>query len=390
MPRAAMRRLLYGSAALVLVALSLGSCGLRPILPPLEVPDTPLPASLPPPPQSYPAAPVLTQAPAPVNPMGLRRITPSGYESYAAPADLYPPPSYSAGRAPPQTMTTEPLLIQSAPTIYGQPGEGSYAAPASSPWVSGGVPGRGLPQPSGLGGYVIGPGDTVQVEVLGRPELSAKGNVAGDGRVTVALVGAVHIAGLTPVQAAERIAGAYRQGQYLVAPQVTVTITDYQSQVLTVLGEVRNPGRFPLRARVSVLDALALAGGVNEQGASTAYLLRPERGTVKRYAVDLESLIQSATGQQYYEMLAGDTLLVPKTEVFYIYGEVKNPNAYKLKPGMTVIQALSLAGGLTERGSDKRIDLRRGSAGGALRNYSATLNDALRPDDVIYVRERLF
>ncbi len=247
-----------------------------------------------------------------------------------------------------------------------------------------------MPAPAATPGFTIGAGDTVQIDVLGRSELSAKGNVSGDGRVTVALVGPVDIGGLTPVAAAERIAQAYRDGQYLVAPQVTVTLIDYQSQLLTVLGEVRSPGRFPMRTRLSVLDGIALAGGTSEQGASTAYLLRPENSVVTRYEIDLEALIQVGAGQQYFEMLAGDTLVVPKTEVFYIYGEAKNPNAYKLKPGMTVIQALSLAGGLTDKGSDKRIDIRRRDDEGRLRTLAASLNEPLLPDDVVYVRERLF
>jgi len=247
-----------------------------------------------------------------------------------------------------------------------------------------------VPPPAATPGFTIGAGDTVQIEVLGRAELAAKGNVSGDGRVNVALLGPVVIGGLTPVQASERIARLYREGQYLVSPQVTVTMVDYQSQLLTVLGEVRTPGRFPMRTRLSVLDGIALAGGINEQGASTAYLLRPEDKVVTRYEIDLEALIQAGAGQQYFEMLAGDTLVIPKTQVFYIYGEAKNPNAYKLKPGMTVIQALSLAGGLTDKGSDRRIDIRRRDESGKLRTLSVSLNEPLQADDVVYIRERLF
>jgi len=239
-------------------------------------------------------------------------------------------------------------------------------------------------------GFTIGPGDTVQITVLGRPELSATGNVSGDGLVTAALVGAVPVLGLSPQQAAQRIARAYKDGQFLVDPQVTVTMTEYQSQQLSVLGEVKAPGRFPMRTRLSILDALALAGGISETGAQLAYILRPEDAVVTRYEVDLDALLQAGAGQQYFELLAGDTVVVPKAELFYIYGEVKTPNAYRLKPGITVIQALSLAGGLTDKGSDRRIDIRRRDDRGRLQTLGASLNDALRPDDVLYVRERLF
>ena len=224
----------------------------------------------------------------------------------------------------------------------------------------------------------------------GHFELSATGNVSGDGLVTAALVGSVPVLGLTPQQAAQRIGRAYKDGQFLVDPQVTVTMTEYQSQQLSVLGEVTAPGRFPMRTRLSILDALALAGGIKATGAQLAYILRPEDAVVTRYEVDLDALLQAGAGQQYFELLAGDTVVVPKSEVFYIYGEVKTPNAYPLKSGTTVIQALSLAGGLTDKGSDRRIDIKRRDDSGRLQTLSATLNDALRPDDVVYIRERLF
>lgn len=247
-----------------------------------------------------------------------------------------------------------------------------------------------VPPPAATPGFTIGAGDTVQITVLGRPELAASGNVSGDGLVTAALVGAVPVLGLTPQQAAQRIARAYKDGQFLVDPQVTVTMTEYQSQQLSVLGEVTAPGRFPMRTRLSILDALALAGGIKVTGAQLAYILRPEDAVVTRYEVDLDALLQAGAGQQYFELLAGDTVVVPKAEVFYIYGEVKTPNAYPLKAGTTVIQALSLAGGLTDKGSDRRIDIKRRDASGRLQTVGASLNDSLKPDDVVYIRERLF
>ncbi len=331
-----------------------------------------------------PSAPEVYRAPAPA----LAVMQPSLPSVRYAPVEQYPELQQAPALAPPAPLR-ELLQQQPALSMDYNPSPASSQS-QSLPMSSLPASPAPLPAPSAGGGFVIGAGDTVQIDVLGRPELSAKGNVASDGRVTVALVGAINIGGLTPVQAAERIAQAYREGQYLVSPQVTVTLEDYQSQLLTVLGEVRTPGRFPLRTRLSVLDGLALAGGISEQGASTAYLLRPENGVVTRYAIDLEALIQAGAGQQYFETQAGDTLVVPRTEVFYIYGEARNPNAYKLKPGMTVIQALSLAGGLTDKGSDKRIDIRRRDESGRLRTLAASLNEPLQADDVVYVRERLF
>ena len=377
------------------------------------------PADVPPPPQPRAAAPV-TYAGA--TPARLPVVAAQPSLQAAAPMPDYSRHYDSNPYAPPSSSTvlsSDPLVIPSAPSIYLAP-EPARAAPrllaANSPRVLQGEPGPALaldfkpnpawrravippdsnaatvgrvPPPAAMPGFTIGAGDTVQIDVLGRPELLARSNVSGDGRITAALLGPVNVAGMTPAQAAEKLSAAYRDGQYLVLPQVTVTLIEYQSQQLTVLGEVRTPGRFPMRTRLSVLDGIALSGGITDTGASTAYLLRPEDSVVTRYEIDLDALIQSGAGQQYFELIAGDTLVVPKAQLFYIYGEVKSPNAYKLKPGMTVIQALSLAGGLTDKGSDRRIDIRRQS-NSRLASVSASLNDTLQADDVVYVRERLF
>ena len=344
--------------------------------------------------------------PVPMPPPSLKRVEPFALPPAASRSyvPLYTDPQQQPGAPSIYYAPSVPELVTTAPAanspqvLQAQPGPALSLDFAPNPaWRRAEVPagsnaaavGR-VPPPAAAQGFTIGAGDTVQIDVLGRPELSARGNVSGDGRVTAALIGPINIAGLSPVQAAERISRAYKDGQYLVAPQVTVTMVEYLSQQLTVMGEVRAPGRFPMRTRLSVLDGLALAGGITEQGSSLAYLLRPEDSVVTRYEVDLDALIQSGAGQQYFELLSGDILVVPKAEVFYIYGEVKSPNSYKIKPGMTVIQALSLAGGLTDKGSDRRIDIRRKSPEGRLDSMAASLNDRLMADDVIYVRERLF
>lgn len=336
------------------------------------------------------------QMPVDLSPPSLSRR--ESLSASATEAELHRPAIYLAPEPAPPFAAAPAPPASSQQVLQAQPGPALSLDFTPNPaWRRAEIPagsnptavGR-VPPPAAMPGFTIGPGDTVQITVLGRPELSATGNVSGDGLVTAALVGPVPVLGLSPQQAAQRIARAYKDGQFLVDPQVTVTMTEYQSQQLSVLGEVKAPGRFPMRTRLSVLDALALAGGISETGSQLAYILRPEDAVVTRYEVDLDALLQAGAGQQYFELLAGDTVVVPKAELFYIYGEVKTPNAYRLKPGITVIQALSLAGGLTDKGSDRRIDIRRRDDRGRLQTLGASLNDALRPDDVLYVRERLF
>ena len=247
-----------------------------------------------------------------------------------------------------------------------------------------------VPPPILPTGPTIGVGDTVALSVAGRPEFTSTVTVSADGRVPVTLLGPVSILGLSPSQVSDRIADGLKRGGYLVNPQVSVLLTDSLNRQFSVLGEVKLPGRFPLKTRLSVVDALALAGGVAETGGSVAYVLRPEGEKVTRYEINLDSLVQQGEGQQFFELLPNDSVIVPRAEQVFIYGQVKQPAAFRLRPGMTVIQVLSLAGGLTDRGTERNIEIRHRDPDGHLETRTATLEDPLGPGDVVYVRERLF
>jgi polysaccharide biosynthesis/export protein len=240
-------------------------------------------------------------------------------------------------------------------------------------------------------GLILGTGDIVTISVQGQPDLTTTLDVDGSGQIAVPLAGTITVGGLSSSAAARRIAAALRDRGIVVDPQVAVALVESRSQQVSVLGEVRTPGRFNIGAQLTVLDALALAGGVTPDGGAVAYLLRRNGAKTARYQLDLEQLARRGTAEfAHFELQAGDTLVVPKTELFYIYGEVKSPNAYSLKPGTTVMQALSLAGGLTERGSDRRVEIRRRDASGRLRQLPGELTDPVKADDILYVKERFF
>jgi polysaccharide export outer membrane protein len=235
-------------------------------------------------------------------------------------------------------------------------------------------------------------GDIVGLQVYGRPELAVTTTVAEDGTITAPLVGNVPVAGLTPARAGQRVAAAYQKGGFLLDPQVTLSLgqSGRGSQV-SVLGAVKTPGRYVIEPRTTVLDALAQAGGITENGAGTVVLLRPDKtGKIVRYGIELKGLIQGRTPVPTLTLRGGDSLFVPPAEQFYIYGEVKAPNMYRLEPGMTVVHALSRSGGITPRGSSSRIEIRRRKPDGSYTTSSADLGDVLQADDVIRVKERIF
>jgi polysaccharide export outer membrane protein len=275
------------------------------------------------------------------------------------------------------------LAAACAPTPDGSPATSPRpsTAPASSV-VEGGGQGAVL---------ALVAGDSVTIKVHGQPELSLATTVAEDGTVTLPLAGSVDVAGLAPGKAAQRIAAAFRQGKFLVDPQVAVTLAQSSVGRVSVLGAVRTPGRFPIESRATVLDVLALAGGISEDGGETVVLLRPDRsGRIARYPIEMKGLSQGRTALPTVILRGGDALFVPAVGHFYIYGEVKAPNMYRLEPGMTVVQAISRGGGTTPRGSATRIELRRRQPNGTYATSSAGPTDEIRPDDVIRVKERLF
>ncbi len=237
----------------------------------------------------------------------------------------------------------------------------------------------------------LGVGDVLDIQVYGRPELSTKTYVAEDGSVQMPLAGAIQIAGLSPAQASQKLADALRKGDFVLRPQVSIQLSQFHSQQVSVLGEVRTAGRFPIESRTTVFDLLALAGGVTAAGADEIVLLRPHgEGQVTRYPLDLKSLTDEHKPVPTLALRGGDTLFVPRAEQFYIYGEVTAPNMYRIEPGMTVVQAISRGGGITARGSDSRIEIVRRTSDQKYLHLQPSLLDPVMPNDVIRVKERLF
>jgi len=236
----------------------------------------------------------------------------------------------------------------------------------------------------------IGPGDSVSIQVYGQPDMSTVVYVSDDGTIPVALAGPVQINGLSPADAAKRIEKALKDGNFLVDPHVTLTVTVSRSQRVSVLGQVGRPGQYPIEANSTIFDLLALAGGALDTGSEEIFLLRTDaNGAVQRFPINLR-LLQSAKGAMPEQLLrGGDSIVVPRAEQFYIYGEVTAPNKYRVEQDMTVVQAIARAGGVTPRGSERRVDIKR-LVDGKYVTVKAKLNDPVKPDDVIHVKESIF
>lgn len=237
----------------------------------------------------------------------------------------------------------------------------------------------------------LGPGDSVTIDVYGQPDMGGTVYVSDDGTIPVALAGAVPVAGLSPAEASSRIEKALRDGKFLVNPHVTLTVTQSRSQRVSVIGEVGKPGRYPVESNTSILDLLAESGGVTDLAGDTVDLLRAGAGgNITRHQISLKGLSDGSNATPAPSLQGGDSLFVPRAPQFYIYGEVATPGKFKVEVGMTVIQAISRAGGLTQRGSQRRIVVIRTKPDGTYETTKAKLSDLVRADDVIRVKESIF
>lgn len=238
--------------------------------------------------------------------------------------------------------------------------------------------------------YKLGPGDLIKVSVYEHPDMTTETQLSETGNISFPLLGEVNIGGLTRGAAETKIAGLLKKGGYVNQPQINITITEYRSQQASVLGQVAKPGKYPISGPTSVLDLISLAGGVSENGADYVTVIKNQAGGPVKRDINLVSLLQSANLKDNITISNGDVVFVPRAPVFYIYGEVQKSGAYRLEPNMTVMQGLSLGGGLSDRGTEKGVKLNRRDANGQLQTLQVSLTDPLQPDDVVYVRESLF
>lgn len=240
---------------------------------------------------------------------------------------------------------------------------------------------------------VLGPGDEVAVHVFGQSNMDTTTYVADDGMLQIPLAGPVHVAGLSPSGAARAIEAALVRGQFLVNPHVSITIVKSSSQEVSVLGQVQRPGLFPIESNTTLLDLLAQAGGETNQGADTIYILRAGAdGAMHRLAVNLQGLAETgaAPAAAQITLRGGDQVFVPRAPEIFVMGDVHSPGQFKMTTGMTVLEAVARAGGVTDMGSTRRILIRRPQPDGKYRAISASLTDAVEPGDIVTVRERIF
>jgi polysaccharide export outer membrane protein len=239
--------------------------------------------------------------------------------------------------------------------------------------------------------YLLVPGDIVRISVFKNPDLSLDARISEGGTIGYPLVGSVPLGGLTLPAAERKIAQMLKDGGFVINPQVNILLTTALGNLVSVIGEVKNAGRYSLDATGGHISGmLAAAGGISESGGDVAIVTGSRSGKPFRREIDIVKMSMSGNGSDDIELHGGDSVFVNRFPVFYIYGQVQKPGQFRLERNMTVMQALASGGGVTGKGTQRGIVRHRRDASGKVKEESVALDDSVEDQDVIYVKESLF
>jgi len=253
--------------------------------------------------------------------------------------------------------------------------------------------------PARIPEYKVGTGDKLEISVFGHDDLSKIVEVRGDGTINYPLIGDLQVTGKSVSQIDDELTRILGK-DYLVDPQVNVDVREYQSQWVTIIGEVRTPGQYVLKRDMRLIDLLAAAGGATKEAGTQILITRRagSDGAPRQVLVDRELLLSRDKTDGNPLLVHGDIVSIGEKQAFYIRGEVSKPGMYYLESGLTLMNAISVAGGLTQFANRKDIQLLREDGEHHERrtvNLKAIEDGKkedvpLRPNDTIIVPRRVF
>jgi polysaccharide export outer membrane protein len=238
----------------------------------------------------------------------------------------------------------------------------------------------------------IGPGDLLDLSVFDIPELAQVIRVSDQGDAVLTMLGTLHLAGMTAADAQTLIERRLREGNYILDPHVSVVVREYDTQGVSVLGEVRKPGVYLVLGARSLLDVVSEAGGLTEMATQQATIKRRTGDVVLQVNLSNEPS-DLPTGN--IEIQPGDTVVVARAGIVYVIGDVGRPGGFVMqnKGGMTLLQAVALAGGVNRTASQSKTRLiHRNDAGFHDRTLDVkrilegkAVDVALNAEDIIYI-----
>lgn len=274
-------------------------------------------------------------------------------------------------------MTFSPIILRALACIAL-----TFAALATPAVHAQTPPAPAGPAVSLIDGYVLGPGDVIEVSVLGREEYKPRVQVQVDGTIQLPFLNSLQAQNLTVLQLREIVRQRLKDGGFYAEPVVAVNVSTYASRYVIVLGEVGTPGLLPIDRAYRVSEILARVGGARATGSDEVTLRRVTGEEIKL------KITEVATGGAEQDPIVhpGDKIYVATALTFYIYGQVTAPGTYRVDSDMTLRKALARGGGLTSLGSEKRVKVFRD--GEELTKFNPS--DEIKGGDVVVVGERFF
>lgn len=249
--------------------------------------------------------------------------------------------------------------------------------------------------------YLVGPDDVLEISIfeweLTEQTRTLELRVSKSGVVAIPSLGTVAVDGKSVEEIQGFIVAKLEEGGMLQDPRVAVTVTEYRSKRISVIGSVNSPGVYALHENVSsLMDMLSLAGGPSPDAGGQAVVLRrqgPNEEPLK-IGIDLNELFRTGRGDLNAVLRDGDVVFIPEAPQIFVYGQVEQPGAVRLTEPTTLLEALSVAGGFAERAEKTRIKLERKGTGGEMQSVYLNIgriekgqepNPYLRQGDVVYV-----
>jgi len=293
---------------------------------------------------------------------------------------------------------------QAPPAPAGPGGEERETVLEAVPAPSDALPFEGQVLLRGGSDYRVGRQDLLEIRVFDLEQLNQTVRVADDGSITLPLLGRLAVAGLSKSEL-EALIARLLEARYVRDPQVTIFVKEYESKKVAVSGAVKKPGTYEMLGEKTLLEMISLAGGLDkEMGKQIIIFRRDVENATRRISVDLERLVYDADPSLNLAVAPGDIIYVPAVETVRIFvsGAVRNPNLYEVPRSepVTVLKAITIAGGTTDRAAEGRVQvIRTDPATGARTTLAVDLKKVkkgkaedplLEKDDLVLVPEAFF
>ncbi|MCI5223490.1 MAG: hypothetical protein D3924_12670 [Candidatus Electrothrix sp. AR4] len=245
--------------------------------------------------------------------------------------------------------------------------------------------------------YTVGSEDVLSVDVYDNPDLKGLYTVSTNGDIVLPLLGQINVSGMTLSSIKDKITGLLEK-DYLYNPIVSVIVSAYRSKKVKIMGNVGKPGIYYLDAPTRIFDLLTKAEGISSQlgtimSGHKAHIIRntlkygtskKKRSKISKIHVDLFQLLVKGNDKANIYLQSGDVIYIPDTSTFHVVGEVKQTGSFPYEQGITVLKALTLAGGATQKASTKNTVIKRLKNGNVIEK-KADMDTLLEPDDIVEV-----